>query len=185
MFHSNTEQLIDYWRQRRGNAAVPQRSAIDPTDFAQLLPQVVILGRRGPGQYHFRLAGGFVSDLHGRGLRSEDLMRIWRLDDRTQVQLALESIRRRSAPLVIETEAEALSDSPGLMSLEIVLMPLAGVNGEVDRMLGLYQPTSPAAALRGHPIRPFKLNAIRTVGDDGEGQLPQLRLAAVNGRSIG
>ena len=111
-------------------------------------------------------------------------MRIWRLDDRTQVQLALESMRRRCAPVVIETEAEAQADSPGLMSLEILLTPLAGPDGEVDRMLGLYQPTSPAAALGGHSIRPFRLKAIRTVNEDGGGLMPQLRLAAVNGRQI-
>ena len=55
MFHLNTEQLIDYWRERRGAAPVARRSAIDPTHVLNLMPQLFMLGREGPGQYQFRL----------------------------------------------------------------------------------------------------------------------------------
>jgi hypothetical protein len=182
MFHSNTEQLIDYWRGRRGAAPVAARASINPTDFAHLLPQVFMLGRRGPGQYHFRLAGGFIADLHGRDLRDEDLSRIWAPQDRTQLQLALESARRRPDPLVIE--AEAVADSGVALQLEIMLTPLAGPTGAIDRMMGFYQPTSPVAALLGRPVATLRLKAIRTAGADGAGALPRLRLAAIDGRLL-
>src|ERR1700722_10344895 len=119
MFHSNTEQLIDYWREVKGAAAVAMRSSINPTEFAHLLPQVFMLGRKGSGQYHFRLAGGFIADLHGRDLRGEDFLRIWRSQDRAALQLALESARRRAHPLVIE--AGALADSDSLARIEVNL----------------------------------------------------------------
>jgi hypothetical protein len=182
MFHSNTEQLIDYWRDRRGAAAVAARASINPTDFAHLLPQVFMLGRRGPGQYHFRLAGGFIADLHGRDLREEDLIRIWAPEDRLQLQLALESARRRPDPLVIEALAQ--TDSGAALQLEIMLTPLAGQNGEIDRMMGFYQPTSPVAALMGQTVGRLKLMSIRAAADDGVGALPRLRLATVDGRQV-
>ena len=141
-----------------------------------------MLGRRAPGQYHFRLAGGFIADLHGRDLREEDFSRIWAWEDRTQLQTALESARRQLDPLVIE--AEATTDSGASMRLEVMLTPLAGPTGAVDRVMGFYQPTSHVAALCGQPIASIKLNLIRTARSDGPAAMPRLRLAAVDGRRI-
>jgi hypothetical protein len=181
MFHSNTEQLIDYWRGVKGAAAVAMRSSINPTEFAHLLPQVFMLGRRGSGQYHFRLSGGFVTDLHGRDLRDEDLVRLWSAEDRTQLQLSLELARRKPDPIV--ATAQARTDLGAALELEILFMPLAAPSGEVDRVMGFYQPISPVAALVGQPVSVLSLKSIRTIGAQGA-TLPHLRLAAVDGRRI-
>ena len=141
-----------------------------------------MLGRRTPGQYHFRLAGGFITDLHGRDLREENFSRIWAFEDRTPLQMALESARRQLDPLVVE--AEAAADSGAAMRLEIMLTPLAGPTGAVDRVMGFYQPTTPVAALKGESASWLKLKLIRAAGDDGVGAMPRLRLAAVDGRRI-
>jgi hypothetical protein len=140
-----------------------------------------MLGRKGSGQYHFRLAGGFVADLHGRDLRDEDLMRLWSAEDRTQLQLALELARRKPDPIVVT--AEARTELGAVLELEIMLTPLAAPSGEVDRVMGFYQPTSPVAMLMGQPIKVLSLKSIRTVGVQGA-VLPHLRLAAVDGRRI-
>lgn len=181
MFHSNTEQLIDYWRGVKGAAAVAMRSSINPTEFAHLLPQVFMLGRKGSGQYHFRLAGGFIADLHGRDLKDVDLTHLWSADDRTQLQLALELARRKPDPVVATAQARA--DHGAVLDLEILFMPLAAPSGEVDRVMGFYQPTSPVAALVGQPIKVLSLSSVRAVGVQGA-VLPHLRLAAVDGRRI-
>jgi len=181
MLHSNTEQLIDYWRVVKGPAPVAARSSINPTEFAHLLPQVFMLGRKGVGQYHFRLAGGFIAELHGRDLRDEDLLRLWSGTDRAQLQLTLEMARRKPDPMVIL--AEARTDQDAVLDLEIMLTPLAGPSGEIDRMMGFYQPKSPVAALMGQPIRLLTLKTIRAIGAGGA-TLPHLRLAAVDGRLI-
>ena len=131
MFHSNTEQLIDYWRTRRGSEETPTRASINPVDFAKLLPQVFMLGRQGPGLYRVRLAGGFIADLHGRELRHADFLRLWEPAARTPLQLAFEAVRRRPEPLVIEAEAHA---GEGIMRVEILVAPLRAPNGQVDRV---------------------------------------------------
>ena len=181
MFHSNTEQLIDYWRVVKGPAPVAARSSINPTEFAHLLPQVFMLGRKDSGQYHFRLTGRFIADLHGRDLRDEDFLRLWTGTDRNQLQLALELSRRKPDPIVIA--AEARTEAGSVTQLEIMLTPLAGPSGEIDRMMGFYQPTSPVAALAGKPVRMLTLKSIRTIGVQGAA-LPHLRLATVDGRLI-
>ena len=178
MFHLNTEQLIDYWRDRRGADAIPYRSSIDPTHLRNLLPQVFMLGREAPGQYQFRLVGGFVGELHGRDLRETEFMRLWRGEDRTQLQMAIEAIRRRGEPLVVECEAHTHMDPA--MRMQITLAPLIGPSGQPDRFIGLYQPTSPVAELRDHVVLSLSVNTMCTPG--AVATLPRLRLAAAHGR---
>jgi hypothetical protein len=181
MFHPNTERLIDYWRAQKGALAAPTRASIDPTAFPALLPQIFILGRRCPGQYVFRLVGGLVDDLHGGRLGGTDPMSLWAETYRTALQLALEAIRRHPEPLVVTAEARAAGGQT--LGLEVGFAPLTSAGGEIDRMLGLYQPKSPVAALLGQPIERLTVRAVATPRA-AECDLPRLRLAAVNGRQL-
>jgi hypothetical protein len=181
MFHSNTELLMDYWRTRKGAAKAPARAEINPADFASLLPQVFILGRRRAGEYYFRLAGGLVEDLHGGGLAAADPLKLWAPAYRTALQLAWEAVRRQPEPLVIDCEGRARG---GLAAnLEVTFAPMAGPGGEIDRLIGLYQPLTPIAALTGRPIEALVVRAISSAGPAGV-EFPRLKLAAVDGRQI-
>jgi hypothetical protein len=181
MFHSNTEQLISYWRTRRSAGAAPVRANINPADFSTLAPQVFMLGRRGPGRFHFRLVGGFIADLHGEDLRESDLLALFDAGHRTALQLALEALCREPQPLVIDCEARPREGQP--LRLEIMIAPLIGPSGGVDRFIGLYQPTSPVAVLMGRPVHSLAIRAI-SAADSTATSLPRLRLAAVEGRRI-
>jgi hypothetical protein len=181
MFHSNTEQLIDYWRLRRGRGSAPARASINPAELTHLLPQIFMTGRMAAGQYPFRLVGGFVADLHGCDLRQDNLLRLCDAVSRPPLQLALEAARRPPHPVV--ADCEAITDDGLRLSMEIVIAPLIGPTGEIDRFIGLYQPTSPVAALRGRPVRLLSVRSIRRVDASGE-RVSGLRLAAVDGRRI-
>ncbi|HKT53728.1 MAG TPA: PAS domain-containing protein [Caulobacteraceae bacterium] len=180
MFHSNTELLIDYWRTRKENASAPLRAAINPAEFPTLLPQVFILGRRRPGDYHFRLVGGLIEDLHGGSLNGMDPLRLWSGEHHTALQLALEALRRTSEPLVIDAEAGA---PLGGLRLEVLLAPMRDATGAPDRVLGLYQPLSSVAALMGQKISTLFMRSIAT-GDAARADFPRLRLAAADGRRL-
>jgi len=179
MFHSNTELLIDYWRGKRGSGAVPARTDVDPADFAHLLPQTFIAGRQGPGVYAVRLAGEFVIDLHGRGLRGENILNLWSRLHRVELQSALDCALREPQPLVIS--AEARTDAGLGARFEILFAPLSGPGGYADRFIGLYQPTSSVHSMRGAPVREL---LIRAVGGADLRATPRLRLAALDGRRI-
>jgi hypothetical protein len=181
MFHLNTEQLIVYWRERRGADPIPRRTSIDPAHLRQMLTQVFMLERQAPGRYRFRLAGGLVADLHDRDLRQADFLDLWRLNDRTSLQMALEAVRRRGEPLVVTGTAHTRTGPA--MQVEITLAPLLGPSGDADRFIGLYQPTSPVAELKGHTVAGLSVREMTTPDSDSEA-LPRLRLAAMHGARI-
>jgi hypothetical protein len=181
MFHLNTEQLIEYWRARRGAEPMPRRSSIDPSEIQSLLPQLFMLGREGPGRYIFRLAGEFVAELHDGPLRGADFMTLWRPDDRISLQMALEAVRRRGEPLVAISQARTADGAT--MGLEIAMAPLTGPDGEPDRFIGLYQPITPVAALKDQTLACLAVRSIETPDSD-EDAFPRLRLAAMHGARI-
>jgi hypothetical protein len=180
LVHPNTERLTEYWRGRRGEAALPRRADIDPMDFHTLLPQTFIVGRTAQGQYPFRLIGGLIADLHQADLRGRCLLELWRAGDRWQLKSALEFARRRPEPVLVN--ADIVADEVPAVGVEILFAPLVGPSGETDRFLGLYQPTASISRLLGRPARTLALAAIARP-QDGE-MAPSLRLAAVDGRRI-
>lgn len=181
MFHSNTERLIDYWSDRRGTDALPSRTSIDPGAFADLLPQVFILGRDAPGRYRFRLSGGFVANLHGRELKGEQALPLWSKMDRARVQAALELCRNGADPIVIVAQVIAPELEP--FPMEVLLAPLASPDGEADRFLGLYQPVGAMPRLQEGAHRELAVNSVHSTASAAELE-PRLRLAVIDGRQI-
>lgn len=181
MFHSNTERLVDYWRDRGGDGRLPLRSEIDPAHFADLWPQVFMLGRASAGDYRVRLAGAFVGELHRKDLRGRNLLELFRHADRRDLQTGLEAARLRPEPLV--ATVEAVGDTSTL-PVEILFAPLAGAGaGAPDRYLGLYQPLGMVSRLMGEPAHEMAVRGLRGAGPANE-EAPRLRLAAVDGRRI-
>lgn len=157
MTHSSTELLIDYWQGRSVNGQAPARAAIDPTDFPTLLPQVFMLGRRGPADYVFRLAGGLIRDLHRMDLRGAAFTHLWQQDARLPLQMALEEARRTVSPLRLTARAHA---GPNTLGVNMALMPLSNPEGQVDRFLGVYEPLDPIREIAGEPIHRLQLVAL-------------------------
>ena len=178
MLHSNTERLIDYWRERKRGPFSPPRKAIDPTELSGLLPQVLILGRMGPGHFAFRLAGGLVTQVHARDLRRVDFLDLWTAEDRPRLAAALEAARRGCEPIVAVAEARS---SRGAARIELTLAPLVADTAPEDRVLGLYQPLETLAPLNDMPA----LLGLRHIASASErASPPSLRLAAIDGRLI-
>jgi hypothetical protein len=185
MSHSSTELLIDYWQSRLIDGKAPPRASIDPTHFPNLLPQVFILGRRGPADYVFRLAGGLVLDLHKMDLRGAAFTHLWVQNARLPLQTALEQARKRVAPVRLTAEGQA---GPYALPLNMALLPLSNPGGEIDRFLGIYEPTAPLSELGGQPI--YRLNLVTLGGNvivpgGSVFEAPHLRLAAVSGSRVG
>ena len=180
MIHPSTERLIDYWRDKKGGSALPSRADINPAEFLELLPQVFILGRDG-GRLPFRLAGGFVSELHARDLRGQDALSLWALAHRLELKSALDVARKRRTPVVVT--ADIRSHGVPSVGMEVLFAPLRGASGETDRFLGLYQPIAMMARLMGRPAYELGVREIQPLGESNE-DMPRLRLATLDGRRI-
>jgi len=137
-------------------------------------------GGGGTGPFRSRVAGGFVSDLHRADLRGTCLLERFRPGDRWQLKSALEFSRGRPEPLVVH--ADILADSVAPVAMEILLAPLRGPVGGVDRFIGLYQPTAMISRLQGRPALALAIGGISRA--DGGEAAPSLRLASVDGRRI-
>ena len=184
MVHSNTELLTDYWRARVPTFGCPSRASVDPTHFIDLLPQVFILGRAAAGRYSFRLVGALLADLHGRDLREEDFTGLWAASERASLQSAMEGSIRRRHPLILTARGHAYGGET--IELEVMLAPLTGASGTVDRFIGLYQPLTPLTRLQGQSLAQLSLGRIGLTAGAGlpMSEAPRLRLAALDGRLI-
>jgi hypothetical protein len=165
MFHPSTERLIDYWRDKKGESALPRRADINPGDFLELLPQVFVLGRDG-GKLPFRLAGGFVTELHARDLRGQDALSLWALAHRLELKSALDVARKRRTPVVVTADIRA--HGVASVGMEVLFAPLQGAL---------------MARLMGRPAYELGLREIKPLGD-GNADMPRLRLATLDGRAI-
>jgi hypothetical protein len=173
--------MLGYWEGQKGQAGCPERSSIDPAAFPEMVTQAFVLGRERAGAYRFRLAGALVEDLHGAALFGLDFMALWVPADRPRVQAAVEAALGRRRSLIAAAHGRSLAGAEA--RLEILLAPLAGRQGQVDRLLGLYQPTSPLFRLQEQRIERLFLQEI-AFADGGEPVPAPLRLAALDGRLI-
>jgi hypothetical protein len=181
VFHSNTQRMIDHWRELRSGPGAPARSAFDPRFVSNLMPQLFMLDRQSGLPY--RLAGGLVEDLHGRSLRREAFLGLWTADSRAAVRDAALAAVRGPEPAVIY--AEARTDSDQRCGLELMLAPLTDADGRVDRLLGLCQPVTTLVRLHGEALTDLthKLTIYAGAGEAAT-RTPHLKLAAVDGRRI-
>jgi hypothetical protein len=180
MAHSSTQTLIDYWQARRLGQSAPSRASIDPMDFPRLLPQVFIVGRKAPGEYVFRLVGGFIAELHGYDLRGHDFTTLWAQNARTPLKSALEFARRQAEPVHVVADVQAGVQT---LPMEITFLPLTNAEDVVDRFMGFYQPTAPVARLRGQTADRLALITLGGQLPDDADQ-PRIRLVAVAGQRV-
>lgn len=189
MLHENSRRLLDEWRrQKPADARLPRRTAMSPMGFGPLLSQLLILGCDRQGRATFRLAGGMVTQLHGRDLRDAELVALWQRDQRKRLMAHLDAARQTAQPLVLQASTEGIHGSR--LDLEITLAPLEGPSGEADRFIGLYQLLTPTPFLSGRPMSQLCLAAAELIGPSGAEARgaavspPHLRLVVNNGRRV-
>ena len=68
------QELYDWWMSARGDNRVPDRSAFDPTRFARLLPNMMIVEvEQQPFRIRYRLVGTKVADVLNIDFTGRDL----------------------------------------------------------------------------------------------------------------
>ena len=180
MFHANTLRFVEWWRglPRAGGWIAPARAEVQPADLVPVLPQVFIL--EASARPTFRLAGGLICDLHGRELKDRPVAPLWDRADQPRLIAAMERALIGPEPVIVQADAYALNDAR--VGLELVFAPLTtAADGEPDRLIGLYQPTSVLARLDGRPVHRLSIRRIHPEHAANDGRL---RLVAVDGRRI-
>ena len=174
MFHTGTQTFIDLWETLPRVAGVPSRADFEPLRLGKLTPQLFSADRMGDAA-RLRLAGGWIEALHDRPMRGLAWSDLWAPNSRPLIAGTVVRAFREARPFVIAAEAEGLKGG-----LEIVLAPLRGRDGALDRLIGLYQPAAPQERRRD-AVGP--LTARLTLGV-GAARRPSLSLAAFEGRNV-
>jgi hypothetical protein len=124
MKQSATRDLYTYWNSRRGDAATPDRKAIDPVAIPRLLPDVLLIERPRSRGTRVRLAGTRLCELFGRELRGTDLLSLWDEDSREETLALVDAVLdgRDIAVAGVQGRSPEQRSYP----FELILLPLAG-----------------------------------------------------------
>jgi len=159
MRHAQSKALLAYWRDRRFGGAAPQRADIEPQDISELLGNIFILRRIDPNHHTFRLAGTNMCAIYQREFRDQNFLSLFLGHDRTHVQTLLESVLGGASPASLTARATSLDMNQ--LSVEISFLPLRGPEGQIDRILGLYQPLDDTLQFKNRPVIRTSLREIR------------------------
>ena len=137
MIHSEIRALYNYWERLRGGRPCPYRAEVDPRDMTGDARYLFVLEDLGEGNLRFRLAGTALIDAFGYELRG------------MSARSVMEGRARESfVALIDESLAEPgvgyarLLAPDGVSVWEVVLLPLRGNFGQIDRLIGCLHPVS-------------------------------------------
>lgn len=149
MIHREIRALYSYWERLRAGRACPERTEIDPRDISADARHLFVLEDLGEGNIRFRLAGSGLLEAFGFDLRGMSARAI--MEGRS---------RESFLALVAESIAEpgvgyARLNAPENGAVwEVVLLPLRGSLGLIDRVIGCLHPVNGRAAAPGAtPLR--------------------------------
>ena len=196
MSHSSTVSFLSYWRALQQGAAqnsplrredcelsrlAPLRADFDPVHLKDLMPQMMMIATAG-NDYRFRLTGGFLVALHGSGLKATQFTRLFAPAHEDQLKLALNMAAHRHQPLILNVSAATSRNET--VRMDIALAPLRNGSGEVDRMVGLYQPKGPIPFLRRATVTAMTLHTVKLYDPERLPRESHLRLVSVKGQLI-
>ena len=203
MPHSSTVSFLSYWRGLQTSPErAPSRDRFDPARLKSLIPQMIMISTTEPA-YRFRLSGGFLVALHGYELKEASFMGLFRSPFHDTVEAAIQMSLRRQQPLILTVTAPWQTfvsmkedgrtgddDSPAQLSqsetvsFEICLCPMLNRDGQVDRLVGIYQTLSPMPKNPHGTIGRYTLMASRLHEQQRHIRAAHLRLVASEGRRI-
>jgi len=161
MKHPSIRNLLDYWLERRGARAAPERDDIEPEAIRSLLADAFILSFEAGHGLCFRLAGTRVCALLGREIKGQAFLDLFSSGTRNEVH-DLVAIIAHEAMGVAAGVRELSADLSGT-ELELLLLPLRH-HGRTDaRLLGALAAREPPRWLGSRALGELELGTYRFV----------------------
>jgi hypothetical protein len=167
MRHIQTQTLLNYWRQMRGEQLAPQKDSIEPSDIKDHLAFSFLLRRDAHDRFTFALAGTGLCDLFGRELRGNSFVHLWAETSRDAAVTSLVRVSHLSVPTVASCTAETADEKP--LSAEMLLLPYANARGETNWILGHFQSLDPLSRLYGRKLARVRMGASAILTGDAHG----------------
>lgn len=166
MKHPSTRELFDYWNERRGTRAAPERSEIEPGAIRRVLADTFMLTFDPTNGHPFRIAGTRVCAAFGRELKDAAFTDIWTAPSRIQVREVLAIVATESVGVVAGASGHSRSGAP--LDLEFLVLPLAHRGGTSTRILGALVPTELPYWFGAETLGPLTLGMIRYLGPQSD-----------------
>jgi hypothetical protein len=162
MKHASIRQLFDYWNERRGLRAAPERADIEPGAIRRVLADTYILAFDPPGGHPFRIAGTRVCAAFGRELKNEPFVELWRAEDRALIRSLIEVVARETTGLV--ASARAVNSAGDALDFEVLALPLKHRGRTDARLLGALAPSTMPYWFGIEPLGALTLGSHRHLG---------------------
>ena len=162
MQHPSIRDLLDYWNERRGRRAVPERDDIEPEAIRGLLADAFILSIDPARGHPFRLAGTRVCALLGREIKGQAFLDLFSPDTRSELRDLIGIIAQESVGVVAGVRELAAAGRGA--ALELVLLPLRHHGCSDARLLGALAASEPPNWLGTRALRCLELGTYRFVG---------------------
>jgi hypothetical protein len=162
MKHPLSRELYEYWNQRRGGGAAPERGDIDPAAIKRILGDSFVLSVE-PGEAPlFRVAGTRICALFGRELRGEEFAGMWRNEHSQQIRELVALVAEEEIGVLAGAATEAGNGLP--CSFEMLVLPLSHRGRSGRRMLGSLVAMERPYWLGIWPARRLTLGVVQFVG---------------------
>lgn len=181
MKHPSIRQVFDYWNDRRGLRAAPERAEIEPGAIRHVLADTFMLAYDTRSGHPFRIAGTRVCAAFGRELKGEPFIGLWTDASRALVQELLLVVAQESIGVVASSHGEVTTGEA--LDLELVVLPLSH-RGRTDvRVLGALAPTEKPYWLGTSTLRTLALGTLRYLGPQSTPPgIPRVAPSIPNGR---
>ena len=166
MKHPLSRELYEYWNQRRGARAAPERGDIDPAAIKRILGDSFVLSVE-PGEAPlFRVAGTRICSLFGRELRGEEFAGIWRDEHSPQIRELVALVAEEEIGVLAgaDTEADTEAGNGLPCNFELLVLPLSHRGRSGRRMLGALVAMERPYWLGIWPARRLTLGVVQFVG---------------------
>jgi len=135
MKHPSIRDLLEYWNERRGRRAAPERDDIEPEAIRGLLADTFILSIDPVRGHPFRLAGTRVCALLGREIKGQAFLDLFSPATRTEIRQLFAIIADETVG-VAGGARELIAEGPEAAWLELLLLPLRHYGRTDTRLLG-------------------------------------------------
>lgn len=166
MKHPSTRAVFDYWNEKRGNRAAPERADIDPAAIRHALGDTFMLAADFVDNLRFRLAGTRVCALFCREIKGEEFLSLWDEISRSSIEDLLAVVNNETVGAVAGLTGRTADGCE--LDLEFLLLPLAHSGHARIRALGVLAPLVPPYWLGEKPLAELELGTLRHIGSEIE-----------------
>jgi hypothetical protein len=162
MRHPSIQQLYEYWNERRGQRAAPDRADIEPGAIRRVLADTFILSFDERAGHPFRIAGTRICAAFGRELKNDAFLDLWAEPSRREVRELLNIVTSETVGIV--ASASGTSTAGTTHDVELLVLPLSHRGHTKARVLGALGPRDAAYWLGAWTLGDLTLGTLRYLG---------------------